>query len=80
MAKARYCLVKLSVDQALKIRDFNDSVVKDSPLKFKCVECHKTVRPYTSNPNSGAYFSHLKRNPDCSLSDKLIKRAKQNVK
>jgi hypothetical protein len=27
-------MIKVSANQALKIRDFNDSVIKDSPLKL----------------------------------------------
>jgi hypothetical protein len=75
MARAKFCMVKLSVAQALKIRDYNDSVVKDSPLKFKCVECGKPVRPHTEAVGAAAYFGHLRRNPNCKLSDKLVKRA-----
>lgn len=74
MAKAKFCMVKLSVAQALKIRDYNDSVVKDSPLKLKCVECGKPVRPHSEAVGATAYFGHLRRNPNCSLSDKVVNR------
>jgi len=73
---AKFCLVKLTVSQALAIRNTDDSVIKDYRMRFKCVECGKAVRPYEKNSNSSAYFAHLKRNKDCSLSDKLITKAK----
>jgi hypothetical protein len=74
VSSSKYCMIKVSVNQAWKIRDFNDSVIKDSPLKFRCVECGRAVRPYTKTENATAYFGHLRRNPDCSLSDSLAKR------
>lgn len=75
MPNAKYCYVKLTVAQALAIRDTDDSVIKDSRLRFKCVECGKAVRPYDKHENRSAYFGHLKRNKDCSLSDQLVTRA-----
>lgn len=73
---AKYCLVKLTVSQALAIRNTDDSVIKDYRMRFKCVECGKAVRPYEKNTNSSAYFAHLKRNKDCSLSDPLTTKKK----
>ena len=62
--------IKVSVKKALEIRD-HDGVITDSRLLFKCIECGKTVRPYTKAKTQKAYFAHLRRNPNCSLSDHL---------
>jgi hypothetical protein len=63
------CIVVVNVKKALEIRE-NGGVISDSSTLFKCIECGKTVRPYTKTKDSKSYFSHLKRNPNCSLSDK----------
>jgi transcription initiation factor IIE alpha subunit len=76
MPLAKFCHVKLTVSQALAIRNTDDSVIKDYRMRFKCVECGQAVRPYESTKNAKAYFAHLKRNKDCSLSDQLDKKAK----
>ena len=70
MPLATTCLINVSVKKALEIRD-HGGVIADSRLLFKCVECGKTVRPYTKAKTQKAYFAHLRRNPDCSLSDHL---------
>jgi len=70
MPLATTCLINVSVKKALEIRD-QGGVITDSRLLFKCVECGKTVRPYTKAKTQKAYFAHLRRNPDCSLSDHL---------
>ena len=40
------------------------------PPKYSCVECSKPVRPHKAGPNNQAHFEHLKRNKNCSMSDK----------
>ena len=64
------CFVVVNVKKALEIRD-EGGVIHDSPTMFKCVECGKTVRPHARGKGQKAHFAHLKRNPNCSLSDKL---------
>jgi hypothetical protein len=73
MPLATYCLVKVNVKKALEIRE-EGGVITDKPTLFKCIECGKTVRPYTKAKDQGSYFAHLKRNPKCSLSDTRNKR------
>lgn len=68
MPKATQCLVKINIKQALQIRE-GDALIDDKPRLFKCVECGKTVRPVIGTKGRRAYFSHLKRNENCSRSD-----------
>ena len=70
MPLATTCLIKVSVKKALEIRD-HGGVITDSRLVFKCIECGKTVRPHKKAKSQKAHFAHLRRNPDCSLSDRL---------
>jgi hypothetical protein len=70
MARATTCFVKVSVKKALEIRD-EGGMITDAKNIFKCVECGRTVRPYTKGVGQRAYFAHLKRNPNCGLSDQL---------
>jgi len=74
MPLATQCYVVVNVKKALEIRD-DGGVITDSRSLFKCVECGKTVRPYSKGKGQKAHFAHLKRNPDCSLSDQLDKRS-----
>jgi len=67
MPRATYCFIKVNVKDALAIRD-KGAVISDDPKLFKCIECGKTVRPYSKGPNHRPYFSHLRRNSKCSLS------------
>ena len=68
------CYVVVNVKKALEIRD-DGGVITDSRTLFKCVQCGKTVRPYSKGKDQKAHFAHLKRNPDCSLSDHLDKKS-----
>ena len=68
MPLSTHCYVKVTVKKALEIRE-QGGVISDKPSLFKCVECGQTVRPSQNTKNQRSYFSHLKRNPQCSLSD-----------
>jgi hypothetical protein len=76
MPLATKCLVIVNVKKALEIRD-EGGVIHDSPTMFKCIECGRTVRPRAkgkakkNEKGQKAHFAHLKRNPNCSLSDHL---------
>jgi hypothetical protein len=60
------CVVKLSVKQALALRDLGVD------LEFRCpnTECNQTVQAiskgkYKEGTKYKAHFEHLKRNPNC---------------
>ena len=71
MPKSKSCFIKINVNQAISIREGHKLVIDDARTKFKCVECGKPVRPTIKTTLASAHFSHLRRNPDCSLSDHL---------
>jgi hypothetical protein len=56
--------VPVSIDEALTWRD----------REYLCPECKERVRPHKEHESDGrrmaAHFEHLKRNSNCSLSDK----------
>jgi len=76
MAKSKSCYVKINVNQAISIREGHKLVIDDARTKFKCIECGKPVRPTIKTTLASAHFSHLRRNPDCSLSDHLNNKKK----
>jgi hypothetical protein len=46
-----------------------DEALRTSGAK-RCVECRQTVKPHkASDKGVAAHFEHLKRNPNCSLSE-----------
>jgi hypothetical protein len=61
----------IGIDLANSLRDVADAMglkVPEGDLGFKCRECGEPVKPF-SDGMQGPHFEHLKRNPDCSLSD-----------
>ena len=71
MPRATTCLLNgnvIGVKDALDYRENARLRGKPTP-DFRCIECHEFVRPHREGGNAAAHFEHLRRNPDCSLSD-----------
>lgn len=70
MPLAETCLYQsdeISVEKAITLRG-DKQQRKKRILDFRCIKCHKPVRPHRSGKKSAAHFEHLERNPNCSLS------------
>jgi hypothetical protein len=49
-----------------------EDATKSGEDQFRCVECHQKIRLHQDRVGKvGAHPEHLKRNPQCSLSDPL---------
>lgn len=72
MPRAAICRLstEISVEKALVMRD-GDKALNDLIIEFRCVECGMPVRPHKKSENMDAHFEHLRRNPNCALSDPL---------
>ena len=70
MPRATTCLLctEIGVEDALDYKENASRNGKPSP-DFKCIHCHKAVRPHREGGHAAAHFEHLRRNPDCPLSD-----------
>jgi hypothetical protein len=65
------CLVdgrRIWVGDAIRNREEARRLGRPFP-DWRCVECGRPVRPHRGSPYGAAHFEHLKRNPNCSLSD-----------
>ena len=59
----------ISVEEALSLRDSENSILAQMADRFVCKECSQRVRPFKAYTNIAAHFEHSIRNPSCSLSD-----------
>ena len=59
----------ISVEEALSLRDSENSILAQMADRFVCKECGERVRPFKASTNIAAHFEHSIRNPTCSLSD-----------
>ena len=67
MARAVKCTLdgrEISVKEAIALRKG-----KRMNIGFRCTECNKHVRPHKESLYGAAHFEHLRRNPQCRLSD-----------
>jgi lipopolysaccharide biosynthesis regulator YciM len=71
MARSTICTLdgrEISVEKAIELRDTNQFRKNNKP-NFRCMECGHSVRPHNAGGIACAHFEHLKRNPNCGLSD-----------
>jgi hypothetical protein len=71
MARSTICSLEgceTSIEKAIELRDAARLRKNDKP-DFRCMECCRSVRPHNAGGVACAHFEHLKRNPNCRLSD-----------
>ena len=69
MTYARSSGKRVSIEAALEQRELAKKSKTLMP-KYLCLECGNLVRPHKAGPNNPAYYEHLNRNKECSLSHK----------
>ncbi len=71
MARATVCVLagqEIGIEEALQLRNQRSRRGVPHP-DFRCVECGELVRAHKEGGGARAYSEHLRRNPDCRLSD-----------
>ncbi len=71
MARATVCVLagqEIGIEEALQLRSQGGGKGVPKP-DFRCVECGESVRAHKDGGGAQAHFEHLRRNPDCRLSD-----------
>src|SRR5208282_2594983 len=66
MARAIECLI--TVENALRLRELLKG--NSIPKLFICKGCKRPVKPHAEGDLHSAHFEHLKRNLECSYSEK----------
>lgn len=71
MPRATTCALNGEVIDVLEALRRKARLTRSMKADFRCVECGKAVRPHKDGGHGAAHFEHLRRNPQCSLSDPL---------